>query len=191
MIKSFKIFNCIKILIFMLFFSSSSFSTTIGDDGLHKEPWLRETFKDMPEDLAEAIDENKRLLIIFEQRGCIYCRKMHEEVFSDPIIKKKIEDDFFVVQMNLFGDLEVTDFDGETLSEKKMAAKWNIFFTPTMLFLPKTVPNGSVASKIAAVTMPGAFRKGTTYHLLNWVTEEGYLRKEHFQKYVARKIKEK
>ena len=31
----------------------------VGDDGLHKEPWMRDTFKDLREDLAEANAEGK------------------------------------------------------------------------------------------------------------------------------------
>ena len=53
----------------------------IGDDGLHKTDWMRDTFKDLREDLAEANAEGKRLMLIVEQRGCIYCTKMHKEVF--------------------------------------------------------------------------------------------------------------
>ncbi|MBE9476194.1 MAG: thioredoxin fold domain-containing protein, partial [Proteobacteria bacterium] len=101
----------------------------LGDDGLHKTTWMRSTFKDMSEDLAEANAEGKRMLVIFEQRGCIYCTQMHEEVFPLPEITKLIEDNYFVVQMNLFGDEEVTDFDGTVLSEKKMATRWGVVFT--------------------------------------------------------------
>ena len=75
-------------------------------------------------DLAEASDEGKRLAIIIEQRGCIYCTKMHEEVFPDPDITRLLTDDFFVVQINMFGDVEVTDFDGETLSEKEIVKNY-------------------------------------------------------------------
>ena len=35
-----------------------------------------------------------------------------------------------VVQYNLYGDEEVTDLDGEVLSEKQAARKWRILFTP-------------------------------------------------------------
>ena len=89
------------------------------------------TFPDIvsAEDLAEANDEGKRLMLILEQRGCIYCKQMHEEVFSRPEIAAYLEENFFVVRINLYGDLEVTDFDGEVLSEKNMARKWNIMFT--------------------------------------------------------------
>ncbi|MBK1634444.1 thioredoxin family protein [Rhodovulum adriaticum] len=162
----------------------------MGDDGLHKPEWLRDTFKDMSEDLAEATAEGKRMLVIWEQRGCIYCSKMHEEVFPDPRIKALIEENYFVVQMNLFGDVEVTDFDGTALSEKEMAQRWGVFFTPTLMFMPEEVPEGGTAAEAAVATMPGAFGKGTTRSLLQWVLEKGYEGDEHFQKYVARTLAE-
>lgn len=165
----------------------------LGDDGLHKEPWMRETFKDLGEDLAEANDEGKRLLVMFEQRGCIYCAKMHEEVFSKPIVADYITENYFVVQLNLHGDIEVTDFDGETLSEKAMARKWGILFTPTMMFIDKEVEDGKTAPQAAVASMPGAFGPGTTLDMLTWVVEERYALDgdEDFQRYHARRIQER
>ena len=165
----------------------------LGDDGLHKAPWMRDTFKDMAEDLAEAQDEGKRLLVMFEQRGCIYCTKMHTETFPDPDITRALEEDYFVVQLNLHGDIEVTDFDGEVLSEKDMARKWGVLFTPTMMFLPESVEGEVAASEAAVVIMPGAFGKGTTLDMLTWVSEKRYLMEngEDFQRYHARRIQER
>ncbi|MCL7465834.1 thioredoxin family protein [Phaeovulum sp. NW3] len=160
----------------------------LGDDGLHKTPWMRDTFKDLREDLAEANAEGKRLLVIFEQRGCIYCTKMHEEVFPDPEITQLIEDHYFVVQLNLFGDVEVTDFDGDTRAEKDMAMKWGVMFTPTMMFLPQEVPEDTMAARAAVATMPGAFGKGTTRALLTWVKDRGYESGENFQKFLASQV---
>lgn len=162
----------------------------IGEDGLHKQPWFAVTFKDMAEDLETAQDEGKRLVIFFEQRGCIYCKKMHEEVFSDPEIATYIQDNYYVVQMNLFGDEEVTDFDGEALPEKEMAQRWGVVFTPTIMFMPEEMPDGP-AGKAAVSTIPGAFGKGTTLSMFQWVREKGYEGDEHFQKYLARKLAEK
>jgi len=160
----------------------------LGDDGLHKPTWLRDTFKDIREDLAEANAEGKRLLIIFEQRGCIYCTRMYEEVFPQPEIDALIRDNYFVVQMNLFGDVEVTDLDGETLPEKDMAMKWGVMFTPTMIFLPEKVSEGQTVSEAAVAKMPGAFGKGTTAALLTWVKDHEYENGENFQKYLAARV---
>jgi thioredoxin-related protein len=162
----------------------------MGDDGLHKPDWLRDTFKDMSEDLAEANAEGKRLMVIWEQRGCIYCKEMHTDIFPTPEIDALIRENYFVVQMNLFGDVEVTDFDGTALSEKEMARRWGVVFTPTMMFFPEDVGDAGNAGQAAVMTMPGAFGKGTTRSLFTFVLEKGYETDEHFQKYVARKIEE-
>lgn len=168
--------------------SMPAMAVELGDDGLHKPTWLRDTFKDLSEDLAEANAEGKRLLVIFEQRGCIYCTKMHEEIFPDPAIDALIRENYFVVQMNLFGDVEVTDFDGTAMSEKDMAVRWGVVFTPTMLFLPEEVTEGQTAAQAAVVTMPGAFGIGTTEALLTWVKDKGYDSGQHFQKYLAERL---
>ena len=165
----------------------------LGDDGLHKTRWMRDTFKDLSEDLADANAEGKRLVLFFEQRGCVYCTKMHKDVFTVPKIDDYINDNYFVVQLNLHGDIEVTDFDGEALSEKDMARKWGILFTPTILFLPEEVEDGQSAKDAAVAIMPGAFAPGTTIDMFTWVNEKRYLldNGEDFQRYHARRIQER
>ena len=165
----------------------------MGDDGLHKTEWMRDTFKDLREDLEEANAEGKRLVLFFEQRGCIYCAKMHKEVFPRPDVSQYIADNYFVVQLNLHGDTEVTDFDGEVLSEKDMARRWNVLFTPTILFLPEEVDEGLTAQQAAVAVMPGAFGPGTTLDMFTWVAEKRYLldNGEDFQRYHARRIQER
>jgi thioredoxin-related protein len=95
-----------------------------------------------------------------------------------------------VVQVNMFGDVEITDFDGEALSEKDMVRKWGALFTPTILFFPADVAADTSAEQAAVATMPGAFERYTTFNMLNWVVEEGYATDESFQKYHARKFAE-
>ncbi|RDW12598.1 SoxW family protein [Paracoccus thiocyanatus] len=170
--------------------ATPAMAVDLGDDGLHKPTWLRETFKDLREDLADANAEDKRLLIIVEQRGCIYCTEMHEKIFPDPEIDALIRDNYFVVQMNLFGDVEVTDFDGTVLAEKDMAVRWGVMFTPTMIFLPEEVAPDQTAAQAAVALMPGAFGKGTTGALLAWVRDHGYENGEHFQKFLARQLQQ-
>ena len=171
-------------------FASTAMAAEIGDDGLHKAPWMRDTFKDLTEDLEEANAEGKRLMILVEQRGCIYCKKMHEEVFSIPEVSDYIAENFFVVQINMFGDVEVTDFDGTALSEKDMVRRWGALFTPSIYFLPESVPNSATAVQAAVAHMPGAFGRWTTFNMFNWVVEKGYDGDEPFQKYHARKFLE-
>ena len=163
----------------------------VGDDGLHKKPWFSVTFKDVAEDIRDAQDQGKRVAMIFEQRGCIYCKQLHEGPLSNPDIAGYIKDNFVVVQYNLFGDEEVTDFDGTALPEKEMAKRWGVVFTPTILFMPEEVPETDNAGRAAVATMPGAFGNGTTLDMFTWVKEKGYESDEHFQKYHARRIQER
>lgn len=165
----------------------------MGDDGLHKPDWYRETFKDLQEDAAEAAAEGKRLLVIVEQRGCIYCKEMHEKTFTDERVKTMLEEDYFPVQINLHGDTEVVDTDGETLTEKQATRKWGVLFTPTMILMPAEVSEDEAATRQAVAVMPGAFSAGTTWDLLTWVKEERYLdqSEEDFQRYHARRIRER
>jgi thioredoxin-related protein len=174
-------------------FALPVWAAEVGDDGLHNEPWFRDTFKDLREDLDEANAEGKRLVLFVEQRGCIYCTKMHEEVFSDSQVRQYIEDNFFAVQLNLHGDIEVVDFDGESLAEKDIARKWRVLFTPNIVFLPEEVSEDTSAIEAAVAIMPGAFGKGTTLDMFTWVAEKRYEldNGEDFQRYHARRIQER
>lgn len=182
-----------RLIAIMLLITMPAFAAELGDDGLHKTKWMRDTFKDLREDLSEANAEGKRMAIIVEQRGCIYCTKMHNEVFPREDIAKYIEENFFVVQINLHGNLEVIDFDGETLSEKEATRKWGVLFTPSILFLPETIPDGQTAQQATVAMMPGAFGAGTTLDMFTWVSEKLYAldSEEDFQRYHARKIQER
>ncbi|NOD95259.1 thioredoxin fold domain-containing protein [Ruegeria sp. HKCCD4884] len=165
----------------------------LGDDGLHKTPWMRDTFKDLREDLEEASSEDKRLVLFIEQQGCIYCKKMHEEVFPQPDLAAFIEENFFVVQLDLHGSTAAIDFDGEENEQRALMRKWGILFTPTLVFLPEEVPEDATAIDAAVAVMPGAFSKGTTLDLFTWVDEKRYEldNGEDFQRYHARRIQER
>lgn len=170
--------------------AATATAAEVGEDGLHKEDWFAITFRDVAEDMKAAKEQNKRLVMIFEQRGCIYCAKMHTDILSDPEVREFVEKNFMVVQYNMFGDEEVTDLDGEVLTEKTAARKWAFLFTPTIVFLPEEVPEGKSVPQAAVSTMPGAFGKWTFLNMFRWVHEKGYEGEEHFQKYHARIINE-
>lgn len=165
----------------------------LGDDGLHKAPWMRDTFKDLREDLEEASGEGKRLVLFIEQRGCVYCKKMHDDVFAQPDLAAYIEENFFVVQLDLHGSATAVDFDGEETEQRSLMRKWGILFTPTLVFLPEDVPEDATAIEAAVAVMPGAFSKGTTLDLFTWVNEKRYApdNEEDFQRYHARRIQER
>ena len=163
----------------------------MGEDGLHKEDWFAITFRDIAEDIETARADGKRLAIIYEQRGCIYCKMVHEELLTDPEVLDYIKANFMMVQYNMFGDEEVTDLDGDVLTEKTAARKWGFIFTPTIAFLPEEPVAGKPVSEAAVAIMPGAFGKGTFLDMFHWVSEKRYEEGEEFQRYHARMIEER
>lgn len=179
------------IVLSLVLLTTAAYAAELGDDGLHEAAWIEETFKDLREDHEEATAQGKTLMVLIEQRGCIYCTRMHEQVFPDPEVEAALTESFYVIQINMFGDVEVTDFDGETLPEKDMVRRWNAQFTPMLMFFPPEVPEDAIAGQSTIVTMPGAFGKWTTLNLLNWVRTGVYESDESFQRYHARILQER
>ena len=145
----------------------------IGDDGLHKPDWLKDSFKVLAEDNAEAAEAGRHLMLIVEQRGCIYCARLHNEVLTDPRIDALIRSDFDVIQIDLFGGTDITDLDGEVLTEKRAAGKWGVTVTPAMLILPPHPAPDRDAARAAMAVVPGVLDADRTLALLNWARAGG------------------
>lgn len=158
----------------------------LGDDGLHKQPWFQTTFLDLKEDLADATSQGKRLVIIWEQRGCPYCKATHEVNLRIPRIADYLKDNFFVLQLNLWGDREVTDFDGEVLPEKALARKYRVLFTPTFQFFPDDVEKaaGKRGDEAEVLRIPGYFKPFHFYFLFRYAREKGYEAEPSFQRWL-------
>jgi thioredoxin-related protein len=163
---------------------------TLGDDGLYHHDFFLQSFLDLGEDLADSQAEGKRLVVAFEQRGCIYCKKVNVDLLGDPEIHKYVSENFNFIQLNLFGERLVTDFDGEEMPEKELARRWGVIFTPTILFFPEDPADaeGMTGKDAAVFNMHGAFGKGTFTAAFEWVKQKGYEGDTHFQQYVADRI---
>jgi thioredoxin-related protein len=109
----------------------------LTDDGLYRQPWFLESFLELADDLAAAAEKGKRLAIMWELRGCPYCRQTHLVNFAQPEIEGFVRERFDILQLNIIGAREVTDFDGEKISEKRLAEKYGVRATPTFQFFPE------------------------------------------------------
>lgn len=139
----------------------------VSDDGLYTQPWFKhQSFLELKEDLAEATAEGKLLAILWEQKGCPYCREMHRVNFAKPEIVDYVRSNYDIIQLNLWGDRKVTDFGGQVLGEKKLARKWNVRFTPTIVFFDRT---GAEVFR-----MPGYFKPFHFLGMLKYVVSGGY-----------------
>ncbi len=156
-----------------------------GDDGLHHQSWYVQGFLDLKEDHAAATGKGRNFAVVFEQRGCIYCTKMHTEVLAEKYVNDYVAQNFDIVQLDLFGAREVTDFDGEKLPEKKLAEKWGVLFTPTIVFLKEDLSGlaGKSGPTLEIARMSQSFGTGTFVDLFGWVRTQAYEKDRNFQRY--------
>lgn len=161
----------------------------LGDDGLHKQDWFLNSFLEMPDDLAEAADEDKFLMVIIEQAGCPYCRELHNVNFKRPEITDYIQENFIVVQLDLWGSREVVDFDGEALEERDLVRKWGVNFTPTTLIF--TMDGGVPESFFQgeAFRMPGLLKPFHYLSSLEYVVS-GQYKDQPFQRFLQGKFED-
>ena len=154
----------------------------VDDDGLYTQDWFNHSsFLVLSEDLAEAASEGKRLAILWEQKGCPYCRELHRVNLAKPEIRDFIKENYTILQLNVWGSKKVTDFDGEELEERALARKWRVNFTPTFAFFaPKA---SETYDKTEVQRMPGYFKPFHFITMFEYVKEEAY-QKQGFQKYL-------
>ncbi|MFA7429405.1 MAG: thioredoxin family protein [Rhodospirillaceae bacterium] len=162
----------------------------LGDDGLHHQEWFVNSFMDLREDLAASTESGKRFAIIFEQNGCPYCRDMHTINLADPALNAWIRERFNILQINLWGDRDVTDFDGTTLPEKDLASRYAVNFTPTILFFPEdpAALDGKTGPQIEVARMPGYFRPFHFTAMFEYVWDKRYDKGQPFQRYILEKV---
>ncbi len=161
----------------------------LGDDGLYHQEWFLQSLLDLRDDLAEADAAGKRLAIVWEQKGCPYCEDLHAINLADPETADWIKQRFAVLQLNLWGDRIVTDFDGQELPEKELARKYRVTFTPTIQFFPKDLDAmaGRKGMEAEVARMPGYFRPFHFISMFEYVWDERYAKDQDFQRYILEK----
>ena len=95
--------------------------------------WFKVSFLDLFEDVQDAADDSKRLMVYYYQDGCPYCKKLLQDNFSQREISDKAKKYFDVVSINLWGDKEVVVGE-KTYTEKEFAEALKVQYTPTLLF---------------------------------------------------------
>lgn len=123
-------------------------------------PWFATTFLDFREDVADATKGGRRLLVYFGQDGCPYCKQLMVTNFSQRSIVDKTRKHFVAIALNMWGDREVTWFDGLVMSEKELARRLKVQFTPTLLFFDE---KGSIVVRLNGYYPPQRFEAVLDY----------------------------
>ncbi len=160
----------------------------MGDDGLYIQPWFLHTFLDFREDLIEAKRHGKHFAVVWEQKGCPACTRMHVVNFRVPEIRDFVKDNFSLLQLNVHGSREVEDFDGAALDERHLARRYRILYTPTIQFFPDGPDafKGRHGKDLEVARMPGYLPPALFLTMFRYVREKAYERLR-FQEYVESK----
>jgi len=126
--------------------------------------WFKVSFMELEEDVAEAAEQGKRLMLMFHQNGCPYCNAFVERNLAQSDIEQTLKTKFDVIEFNMWGDREVVSIGGETYSEKEFAKALEVQFTPTTVFLTET---GELSLRLNGYYDPDQFR-----HALEYVTNK-------------------
>jgi thioredoxin-related protein len=168
---------------------ASAQEAEVGDSGLYTQDWFLDSFLELKDDQEEAAAEGKHFAVLWEQRGCAYCRELHRVNFARPDIRGYVQENFTILQLDLWGSRKVTDFDGEILEERAMARKWAVNFTPTIMFLPLESAEiaGRPANHSEVMRMPGYFKPFHFISMFEFVREAHY-KNMGFQRYLQDKF---
>ena len=96
--------------------------------------WFSNSLLDFKDEIPEAAREGKRVMVYFGQDGCPYCKALMKASFGPGPITDKTRKHFVAIAINIWGDAPVTWIDGEQTTEKALARRLAVQFTPTLLF---------------------------------------------------------
>ena len=145
---------------------------------LEHPPWFKESFLDLPADVAEAKAAGKRgLIVYFGQRRCAYCKQLMTVNFGRPDITAYTRRHFDVVPLDIWSTEEMTDVAGRTLTARAFAVRENTNFTPSLVFYDTS---GVEALRLRGYYPPYKFKAALEY------VADGHFRRESFAAYLER-----
>jgi len=94
------------------------------------------SFGDFSEELEIAKEEGKKgILMFFEMDECPFCHRMKTTVLNQPEVMSFYKKHFKIFQVNIEGDVEMTDFQGNETTQKDFSFKQQrVRATPVFAF---------------------------------------------------------
>lgn len=97
--------------------------------------WFKESFLEIADDVEEAAEKGKHVMLFFDLNGCPYCDRMLNESFKADPLSSYIQSNFDVIAVNIQGDREVAFNEEIAVTEKKLAEILEVRATPALVFL--------------------------------------------------------
>lgn len=134
---------------------------------VHAVPdWFKESFLEIQDDVDEATEANKHVLLFFQLNGCPYCDRMLSEAFETDPLMSYIQAHFDVIAINVRGDREIAFNEEVSVTEKELSERLKVRATPGILFL--NADNKPVV-RVDGYRSPERFE-----HILRYVSSKAY-----------------
>lgn len=154
------------------------FDDTPLDGVLQYPDWFKQSFLELDEDLASAVEAGKRgIVVYFGQKRCAYCKMLIEVNFGTPDIVEYTRRHFDVIPIDIWSPETVTTPDGKTMSEREFSRSLGTNFTPSLVFYDG---DGRIALRLRGYYPPYQFRAALEY------VADGHYQREPFPVYMAR-----
>jgi thioredoxin-related protein len=100
------------------------------------EHFFNQSLGDFSEELQVAKEDGKKaVMLFFEQDECPFCHYMKNTVLNQPEVQDYFRKHFALFAIDIEGDVEMTDFEGQTMKMKDFAFKLNrVRATPVIAF---------------------------------------------------------
>ena len=79
--------------------------------------WFTESLLHMPDEVADAAKQGKRVMLYFGQDGCPYCKQLMEVNFRQRATVERMQKHLVAIALNIWGDRDVTWIDGKDYPE--------------------------------------------------------------------------
>lgn len=98
--------------------------------------FFHQSLGDLSEELEIAQEEDKRaVLLFFEMDECPYCAYMKANVLNRDKVQAYFKERFQIIPVDVEGDISITDFEGNELTQKEFAEKKHrVRATPVFAF---------------------------------------------------------
>lgn len=166
--------QCAAILLLPFFLILPLIAVAQEDSGAAAIPepdWFKISFLELEEDVTEATQAGKHVMLYFYQDGCPYCAKLIKENFGREDIASFTQANFDTIALNIWGDRELMDTGGLSTTEKQFAKELGVQFTPTLLILDE---QGDVAVRMNGLYPPDKFLRALQWGADKSSSDPGY-----------------
>jgi len=123
-------------------------------------PWFKSSFLHFHDDVEEARQQGRHVMVFLHLDQCPYCARMLRENFVSGESREFMQKHFDVIGVDIRGGAEVVWIDGATYTERALAGKLKAFATPTLVFLDL---DGSQVLQLTGYRDPRALRAALEY----------------------------